>query len=1197
MTAGLEFIIGRAGTGKTHACLTAMTEALMREPLGRQRILLVPEHMTYAAERALAETLTDSAGFLQAYVFGFRRLARQVLLETGGAHLPRISEIGRRILLKDILLKHREEFSVFARSVTKRGFTETLGRTIAELRRYRLSPEILRDTADQSEDAAGRLPQKLKELALIMDELSARMEGRLTDQTDRMERLAQQLADAPFLRGAEIWVDGFDFFNPQELAVFRALFQTADTIHISLTMDGRREGDCVHTNLPENTLDTGLFARSYQTMNALTDTLTELDPSAAPTIRLMQEQHRAQSDALRAVEAKLFGHERLAPVTDDALRLVEAANPRLEAESVAADILRLAREKEYRYREIAVLVRDIDTYGELLTQALTDCGIPCYLDAKRHSTHHPLAELLRAAAQTAWRGWGYDSVFRALRTGFFPVTANAAESAAEEAALFDCGDWQEAVDRLENYCIAFGIRTERQWTMTDEWSFVRRAIPDEERGTEQNAMRIAEELALDAMRRRIAAPLSILTQHLSSEQSTAYERTRALYDFLDQLGAQQTLDAWRTAADEEGRLADAAAHRQIWASCMTLFEQLVEVSGEQEISARDFEELLGDGLDALEIALIPPGLDHVTLASFDQNSLAGIRAVYIVGANAGIMPRAAAPQGVLSDADRLSIRESLADTPYMIFGGTQEQTFLERYQLYRGFTESREYLWVSYALSSVDGTALAPSPLVARLRMIASELLSIPLAMVQRQDDLVLSAPHPMLSSLSSALLGQKELGEMRPLWQDVYNWMRIDPAMHPLLRLMVRGLFAAPREDFLSAAIAAELYARNGRISGSTTRLETFRQCPFRHFARYGLGLRERDVYEFQSNDFGTLLHEILHGYGEWVRTEHDNDWVAAEAGGAAQIDALMQDLMPKIRSAVLMSSAGYRHRVERIRRTAQQVIRHLTSWARESSFHPHGFELSFGRRSDGVKVADFPLSNGMTLSLRGQIDRFDVTRDMGYYLVLDYKTGGTSLLLPEIRHGLKMQLLLYLFVVRSLLDGSSIPAGMLYVPAVNPVVPNDKRLDDESLQKKIAAAMVLTGLLIKDEKIVKQIDAMGEHLCISFNKDSSFSKNSAKYIHSREEFEQLLAYLPKLVCETAEEILRGNIQVAPYRFNERNACTFCTYRSVCAFEPELGRGDVYRDIADNGQAAMEEIARIVCGEVKSDGTDDIYGRSKKGD
>ena len=1192
MTARLEFIIGRAGTGKTHTCLTAMTEALTREPLGRQRILLVPEHMTYAAERALAETLTDSAGFLQTYVFGFRRLARQVLIETGGAHLPRISDIGRRILLKDILLKHEKEFSVFARSVGKRGFTETLGRTIAELKRYRLSTDILRETAAQSAHKQGRLAQKLSEIALIMDELSARMEGRLTDQTDRMERLAAQLKDAPFLRGAEIWVDGFDFFNPQEMAIFLELFHTADTVHISLTMDGHREGSRVRVNLPENTRDTGLFARSYQTMQALTNLLVEIDPTAVPEIHLIEEQHRAQKSSLAAIERQLFGHARLAPIQDNALRLVETATPRLEAEAVASDILRLARAEGYRYREIAVLVRDMDTYAELLLPAFADCDIPCHLDAKRPSTHHPLAELLRAAAQTAWRGWGYDTVFRALRTGFFPVVA---EPAADD--YFSCGDWQEAVDRLENYCIAFGIRTERQWTATDAWNFVRRTIPEDTRETEQNAVRIAEEIALDAMRRRIAAPLSILTQHLRSDESTAHERTRALYDFLDQLSVMPTLEAWRAAADAEGRLADAAAHRQIWASCMTLFEQLVEVSGDDVISARDFAELLEDGLDALEIALIPPGLDHVTIASFDQNSLAGIRAAYIVGVNAGTMPRAGVPQGVLSDADRLSIQETLANTPHTIFGGSHEQSFLERYQLYHGFTEAREYLWVSYALSAVDGTALAPSPLVARLRMMTSDILSIPLAMVEREDELVLSAPHPALSSLAGALLGQREKGDMRPLWNDVYNWMRESAAMHPLLRLMVRGLFSSPREEALSAAIAKGLFVRNGRISGSTTRLETFRQCPFRHFASYGLGLRERDVYEFQSSDFGTLLHEILHGYGEWVRTAHANDWMAAEAGSDETIDALLQELVPKIRSSVLMSRASYRHRIERIRRTAQQVIRHLTSWARASSFHPRGFEISFGRRSDGERLAEFPLSNGMTVSLRGQIDRFDVTADGDYYLVLDYKTGGTSLLLPEIRHGLKMQLLLYLFIVRSLLDEGGFPAGMLYAPVINPIIRKDSRLDDSALHKEIAKEMLLTGMLINDKEILQQIDAVADHICISFNKDSKLSKNSEQYIRSREEFEQLLAFLPHLVRETAEEILNGNIAVAPYRFNKRNACTFCGYRSVCAFEPDLGRGDGYRDIADNAQAAMEEIARIVCEEVKTDGTDVIYGRSEKSD
>ena len=1189
MTAKLEFIIGRAGTGKTHACLTAMKEALTREPLGRQRILLVPEHMTYAAERALAETLTHGAGFLQAYVFGFRRFARQVLIETGGAQLPRVGDIGLRMLLKDILIKQSHTFSFFARSVHKRGFTETLADTIAELRRCRLGPEMLRAASEHLGTPQGRLPQKLTELSAIMEALAARMEGRLTDHADRMERFAHQLKDAPFLRGAEIWVDGFDFFNPQELAVFHALFQAADTVHVTLTMEGRREGAHIRVNLPENTLETGLFSLCYRTMRNLEQVLAEVDPQADTSVRLMEEQRRTAHPSLAAIEAHLFGHGRLQPTQDDALRLVEAANPRLEAEAAAADILRLARDHNYRYREIAVLVRDMARYGDLLMLAFADYGIPCYLDAKRPSTHHPLAELLRAAAQTAWRGWGYESVFRALRTGFFPVLEEAEDREAP-CVLSPSGDWQEAVDRLENYCLAYGIRTQRQWTATEDWDFVRRSAASHAYSAEQNALRVAEEEAIDAMRRRIAAPLALLTQHLQRKESTVRARTEALYTFLTDLRAAEILEDWRAAADAEGRLDDAAAHRQIWASCMNLFDQLVEVSGDEEISAHDYEEILSDGLDALEISLIPPGLDHVTIASFDQNSLAGIRAVYIVGANAGTMPRAGAPQGVLSDADRLSLNEMFhtlheGTAPPMIFGGGREQTFLERYRLYRGFTEARDYLWVSYALAASDGTTLAPAPLVTRLRMLHPSFLSIPLAVVERTDELVLAAPYPALSLLASAMLGQKERGEMRPLWGDVYNWMRENEEMRPPLRLMIGGLFAHQRENEIPPALAARLFAHNGRIGGSTTRLETFRRCPFRHFAQYGLGLRERDRYEFQNNDFGTLLHGVLRGYGEWVRTAHGNDWTAAEKACDQRIDALLAQLVPQVRSAVLLSRASYRHRIERIRGTARQVIRHLTAWAAASSFRPYGFEISFGRHDDGVPIAEFPLAGGMTLSLRGQIDRFDVTEDEAYYIVLDYKTGAISLQLPEIRHGLKMQLLLYLYVVRGLLHGTdSFPAGMLYAPVVNPIVKKAVRLSDEELREAVSKELLLTGFLIDDAEIVRRIDVLADHICVSINKDRSLSKSSAKHLRAREEFRQLLAFLPVLVRETAEDILRGNIQAAPYRFKDQNACTFCDYRAVCGFAPE--QGDSYHDISDDAQAAMTEIADAVREEVTTDGT-----------
>ena len=89
MTAKLDFIIGRAGTGKTHACLTAMKEKMEQEPLGPALILLLPEHMTYKVERQLAASMGTGQGFFRAYVFGFRRFARQVLMETGGADIPR----------------------------------------------------------------------------------------------------------------------------------------------------------------------------------------------------------------------------------------------------------------------------------------------------------------------------------------------------------------------------------------------------------------------------------------------------------------------------------------------------------------------------------------------------------------------------------------------------------------------------------------------------------------------------------------------------------------------------------------------------------------------------------------------------------------------------------------------------------------------------------------------------------------------------------------------------------------------------------------------------------------------------------------------------------------------------------------------------------------------------------------------------
>ena len=119
MTAELDFIIGRAGTGKTHACLAAMRQRMAEAPMGPALVLLLPEHMTFKVERELAASIPKGQGFLRSYVFGFRRFARHVLLETGHMKVPRISEVGRRLLLRKILVHHQKEkdLQVFARAV------------------------------------------------------------------------------------------------------------------------------------------------------------------------------------------------------------------------------------------------------------------------------------------------------------------------------------------------------------------------------------------------------------------------------------------------------------------------------------------------------------------------------------------------------------------------------------------------------------------------------------------------------------------------------------------------------------------------------------------------------------------------------------------------------------------------------------------------------------------------------------------------------------------------------------------------------------------------------------------------------------------------------------------------------------------------------------------------------------------------
>ena len=257
----IEIIIGRAGTGKSFACLQAIKKILTDSPLQTEIIYILPDYQTYRAEQDLSKL---TGGYFNTRMESIQRFARQILEEVGGATLPRISELGRRMLLKKILLHRdkKEDLKYFHRAARQRGFAESLADQIKELRSYSIEPEDLRLFSEMMLPENPELADKISDLAILTEDFRNEIAGKQNDNEDLLKKAALLAEKSESLKRTEIFIDGFIFFNPQQRKFLKQLMKIAKNIHIVLPM----EPELNHT---ENTRPAGLFNRSFRTFETL----------------------------------------------------------------------------------------------------------------------------------------------------------------------------------------------------------------------------------------------------------------------------------------------------------------------------------------------------------------------------------------------------------------------------------------------------------------------------------------------------------------------------------------------------------------------------------------------------------------------------------------------------------------------------------------------------------------------------------------------------------------------------------------------------------------------------------------------------------------------------------------------------------------------------------------------------------------
>lgn len=1122
----LRLIVGRAGSGKTRRCFDEICSRLQADPEGSALILLTPEQATFHSERALA-SLTPSGGLFRVHVLSFRRLAWMALNEAGGSSRMFITELGRRMILHSIIERHQKDLRIFGRAAGQTGFTNVMDSFLAELKLYRVPQGRLSSALDGSETGTrDRLGGKVHDIDLIYSELENHISGRYFDPDDYMNLLAGKIHLSPTIRGAEVWVDGFNGFSPQEYYVLEKLMQLAVRVNVTICADRKavermpREGELFHT--------TG------ETINKLTESAQKSNTIVEAPVFLEGCRRFSAVPVLDYLEKMYFSYP-VRPFTGDlaGIKLVAAAGPRAEVEAAAREIISLCRDKGLSWREIAVLVRDLNLYRLHVTSVFKDYGIPCFIDHKQPVTHHPLVELIRSALEVLSGGWSYESVFRFLKTDLVPLS-------------------REEVDILENYVLAHGIRG-AAWTSARDWDYVRRPLGQEKEAAEDRCLLEM----VNRARRKGLEHLAAFCECVGKSPRTARAFSEALFNMLVDLDVPSLLQQWSAREEAAGNLVRASEHDRIWGLLIELLDQVVAAFGDSAMTPEKYAGILEYGLVELRLGLIPPGMDQVEVGTLDRSRSPAVRAVFVLGVNDGIFPARQLEDGILDDTER----GFLSGKGVSLAPGVRRKVFDEQMLVYTALTRASGQLWMSYSLSDNEGRSLAPSRIIQRI----CELLP---GMVQQtaavepgggEDDLSFVAEGGRtLGCLAAGIREYLAGAGIHPLWWDVYNWYVQEDSFQDRLALIRKGIFYENNEDNLPSRLTGMLYGDRLRLGVSE--IESFNACPFAHFLKYGIKLKERLHYKLTPPDTGEFFHLALKEFALCV-VQETSGWGKLNRDEIARLaDEIITVISPRLQNEILLSTARYRYMTARFKRRLIRSAEVLNEHFRRGKFRPVALEIGFGpgEKLPPVRVT---LPGGKAMEITGRIDRIDACspEEGNYIIVIDYKTGFSRLDLKDIYYGINVQLPAYLGVAADnsvfLTGRRCSPAGIFYFTVADPLINLPGPVEPQEAAKMILKKLKLKGMLLADRDVVGMIDAELERhsdiIQVSVNAAGQFYKNNPAVPAAQ--FDFLRGYLKKIYRQVGKRIFSGEVGIRPIKRKKYTACDYCRFKSVCRFDSRV--------------------------------------------
>jgi len=1134
---GLQLILGSSGAGKTHYIHDLMIKQSLSEK-SLPFLVIVPEQFTLQTQQDLIQ-LHPRKGIMNIEILSFGRLAYRIYDDLALANKTLLKETGKGMVIRKIVEDAKDKYTIAGSNIRKKGYVKELKGLLTELYQYNWQEDDFKKINEEIKSTL--LKEKINDAAMLLKDYKNYLSEKYITSENTMDLLIEGISRNKWLKDADIFIDGFYGFTPIQFKVIGELLKKSRNVHIVLTLDSKEDPNDFED-------ESQLFYESKKVLNQLLEIASKEKVQIMPFSWIDDySPYRFKNNSeIAHLEKNIYRYPyEVYPYKPQGLIMCQASNMRKEIQYVADSIMKLIYEKKYRYKDIAVVSGDLIGYETIIKQIFDQYEIPYFMDKKKTILLHPLVELLTSALEIINKDFDYSSVFRYIKTGFLDIS-------------------QEAMDRIENYVLAYGIRGRKAWEMPWE-----RPYPG-----------LAKESAyakcimdnINNVKEQIISPLLQLREAIYTKESTVVKITKGLFQFMRALDVEGKINQLVLAFEKDGQLLYQKEYEQIYKMVVEILDQIVEILGDQTASTKIYSALLQAGLEECEMGLVPPGLDQVVVGDLERTRLKETKALFVIGFNEGKVPKVIDKPNIISDLERVQLK-SLG---IKLAPDNKENVFKEQFSLYMALTRVSEKLYLSYSKSDLQGKSMRPSLLFYSIKKMYSQIKIIDLDEIYL-NKCVVNKPKPTFYQMVNKLKHVDSIQDDMQL-KGLYRWYYNEENWSGIIHYFEKALTDNNDEIDLCPSAVEAIYGNE--LNNSVSRLESFAKCPFAHFMDYGLNLKERLDYSIKMPDIGTLFHKAIDKCSrkiearglDWKNLQDDvRDMLVEEA---------VNEVVEEEHRGIFTSNSRNIYLVKRLIRVTKRALWAIAGQIAMGEFRPIEYELAFDANRDKIEALTIDFSNNKTMKLNGRVDRVDAYEDEDalYLTVVDYKSGNQNFDLVALYYGLQLQLFIYLNSVTELKKSNEshkkvVPAGVFYFHIDDPIIKDVPVRNKQQIEKLIMKQLKLKGLVLDQQHIIKKMDASIEKasdiIPVALTVDGALTKTSS--VASIEQFEVLKQFVSEKVKEIGTSIIEGNLSVHPYKRKRETGCDFCQYLPVCRFEKGVP-GNEYKQLKEHTKTEIWE-------------------------